>query len=89
MEAVTVADAIYALAEIAAGRTPERSRLLAGALALDTIRLRGGASQDVLDAAAGLELMATGGELDLDERGRIRAAHLADAVATINNEVGR
>ena len=86
---MTVADAIYSLAEIAAGRTQERSRLVAGALALDTIRLRGGASQDVLDAAASLELMATGGELDLDERGRIRAAHLADAVAMLTNEERR
>ncbi len=86
---MTVADAIYALGEIAAGRRPEQSRLLAGALALDTIRLRGAASRDVLDAAAGLELVATGGELDLDERGRIRAAHLANAVAMLNNEGGR
>jgi hypothetical protein len=86
---MTVADAAYALAEIAAGRTPERSRLLAGALVLDTLRLRGGASQDVLDAAAGLELVATGGVLDLDERGRTRAAHLADAVAMLNNEEAR
>jgi len=83
---VTVADAVYALDEIAAGRTPERSRLLAGALALDTISLRGDASRDVLDAAAGLELLATGRELELDEAGRKRAAHLAKAVAMINDE---
>jgi hypothetical protein len=83
---MAIADAVFALNEIAAGRTPDRSRLVAGALALDTIRLRGGASQDVLDAAAGLELLATGGTLDLDAQGRIRAAHLADIVATFNNE---
>lgn len=83
---MAIVDAVYALAEIAAGRTPERSRLVAGALALDTIRLRGGASQDVLDAAAGLELLATGGTLDLDAQGRIRAKHLADVVATLNNK---
>lgn len=78
---MTTGDAAYALAEIAAGRTPERSRLLAAALALDTIKRRGGASQDVLDAAAGLELLATGRELELDEAGRKRAAHLAAVVA--------
>lgn len=83
---MSLADAIYALTEIAAGRTPEQSRLVAGALALDTIGLRGGASQDVLDAAAGLNLMATGGTLDLDAQGRGRAKHLADAVAMLNIE---
>jgi hypothetical protein len=82
---MAIADGIYALNEIAAGRTPDRARLVAGALELDTIRLRGGASQDVLDAAAGLELLATGGTLNLDAQGRIRAAHLADVVAMLNN----
>ena len=83
---MAIADAVFVLNEIAAGRTPERSRLVAGALTLDTIRLRGGASQDVLDAAAGLEFMATGGTLDLDAQGRIRAKHMADVVATLNNK---
>jgi hypothetical protein len=40
-----LSDAVYALTELAAGRTPERSRLLAGALA---------------DAVAGLNAWATG-----------------------------
>ena len=82
---MSTADAVYALNEIAAGRTPEQSRLVAGALALDTIRLRGGASQDVLDAAAGLELLATGGTLDLDAQGRIRAKRMADVVVALKD----
>ena len=83
---MALTDAVYALNEIAAGRTPDRACLVAGALALDTIRLRGGASREVLDAAACLELLATGGTLDLDAQGRIRAKHLADVVATLNNK---
>jgi hypothetical protein len=46
-------DAVYALEEQAEGRTPERSCLLAGALALDTLVRRGEQDRDILDAAAG------------------------------------
>jgi hypothetical protein len=66
-------DAVYALEEQAAGRTPERSRLLAGALALDTLVRRGEQDRDILDAAAGLSALATGERFELDERGRARA----------------
>ena len=46
-----LADAVYALEELAAGRTPDRARLLAGALALDTLALRGATDREFLDAA--------------------------------------
>lgn len=74
---MTLLDAAYSLEELAAGRVPERSRLLAGALALDTLKLRGEASRDILDAAAGLEILARGGVLEFDAIGRTRAAQFA------------
>ena len=77
---MSLLDAAYALDEIAAGRTPDRARLLAGALALDTLKHQGKADRDVLDAGAGLEAIATGGSLDLDEAGLRRAHALAQAV---------
>lgn len=77
---MTLLDAAYCLDELAAGRIPDRTRLLTGALALDTLRLKGGADRDLLDAAAGLETLATGGTLDLSEAGQARAAFLAAAV---------
>jgi hypothetical protein len=79
-------DAIYALNELAAGRTPERSHLLAGAFALDTLRLSGNLDRDLLDAAAALNLIAGGGTLDLSEAGRSRAKFLAGAVRRINQQ---
>ena len=75
-----LADAVYALAELAAGRTPERSRLLAGALALDSLVQHGKPDRDLLDAAAGLNAFATGERPELDDRGRARAGHLATVV---------
>lgn len=77
---MSLRDAAYALGELAQGRAPERARLLAGALALDTLRLSGESDRDLLDAAAGLQTLATGGALDLDAEGRARAAALAAAV---------
>ena len=73
-EAATVLDAL------AAGSTPSRAELLAGALALNTLCLSVASDRDLLDAAAGLETLATGGTLDLDEAGRQRAAKLAARV---------
>ena len=75
-----LADAAYALDELAAGRQPERARLITGALALDTLCLQGSESRDLLDAAAGLKALATGGHLDLLPSGQARVAGLADAV---------
>jgi len=52
-------------------------------LALDTLRRAGGADRNMLDAAAALEALATGGAVDLDETGRARAAALAAAVRAL------
>jgi len=68
----------------AAGRPlTNRSQVIAGALALQTgtLDVR---SLDLLDAAAGLETLATGREMNLDQRGRDRAAHLAIVVAALD-----
>lgn len=80
---MTLHNAAYALDELAAGRMPERARLVAGALALDSPRLRGEADPKLLDAAPGLEMLATGGTLDLSADGRARAALLATAVRCV------
>ena len=73
-------NAARVLADQAAGRVPDRARLLSGALALDALQWSGEADRDILDAAAGLKRLATGGALDLDQVGRARAAALAAAV---------
>jgi hypothetical protein len=72
-------DAAEALDALAAGMAPDRARVIAGALALDAFRWTT-PSRDLLDAAAGLRIIATGGTLDLDEAGRARARQLAEAV---------
>ena len=77
---MSLLDAAYCLDEISVGRTPDRARLLAGALALHTRSLLGTADQSLLDAGAGLEALATGGKLELSEHGQARAAVLAALV---------
>jgi hypothetical protein len=76
-------DAAVALDDLAAGRAPDRARLLAGVLALDTLRRAGGADRDMLDAAAALEAIAAGGALGLNETDRARAGRLAAAVRAL------
>lgn len=73
-EAAAVLDAM------GAGRTPDPTDVLNAALILYTYCQRAEVTQDMLDAAAGLEIMATGGTLDLDEVGRRRATALAQVV---------
>ena len=73
-------DAAYCLDKLSVGRTPDRTRLLADALALHTRRLMGAANQNLLDAGAGLEALAAGDTLDLSEHGQARAAVLAALV---------
>jgi hypothetical protein len=73
-------DASHCLAELAAGRTPERLFVLTGALALDELRARTVFSRDLIDAAEGLAILARGGNLQLNEEGRERAAFLANLV---------
>jgi hypothetical protein len=55
-------------------RLPDRTHVLSGAL--DTHRRKGATGRGILDAAARMELMATGRGLDLDEARRARATHL-------------
>ena len=83
MNTTGLVDAASVLDDIATGRTPDRVRLLAGALALDTLRRAGGADRNMLDAAATLEEVATGGAVDPDETGRARAGALAAAVRAL------
>jgi hypothetical protein len=73
-------DAALVLDDLAAGRVPDRARLLSGASALDTLRSSGIAIRDMLDAAAGLKAIARGGSPYLDEAGRALAGALAVAV---------
>jgi hypothetical protein len=76
-------DAAHCLDALAAGETPDRVSLVVGALALDTVAAWGGGDRDLLDAAAGLNIIATGGSLDLDAAGRARAGVLAASVRAI------
>jgi hypothetical protein len=76
--------AVAALAALADGRVPDHPGVLIGALALKSLCDRNPSpSRDLLDAAAGLEIVATGGSLDLDAAGRARAAHFAALVRQI------
>ena len=78
---MSLLDAAFCLDELAAGHVPGRSQLLSGALALDTLCKRSRAAErELLDAAAGLNALATGGTLDLAPAGQARAALLAAAV---------
>ena len=65
---------------LAAGRTPDRADVLNAALVLSTYCQRTNADRDLLDAAHGLERLATGRTLDLDATGRQRATKLAQIV---------
>jgi hypothetical protein len=77
---MSLQDAVDVLCDLANARPVEnRSRLIAGALALSTATYSCD-DRDLADAAIGLEILATGGKLDLDETGRCRAAFLATVV---------
>ena len=78
---MTLLDAAYALDELAAGRTPDRARLLAGVRALDKVRAEDTAAvAHLLEAAAELHLVADGGTVNLTNNGRARCKVLAAAV---------
>ena len=68
-------EALFALAHAST-----RARLIAAALALDTLVRTTNAGRDLLDAAAGLQILATRGKLDLDDAGRSRARKFADTI---------
>jgi hypothetical protein len=63
--------------DLAAGRVPDSTALLVGAQALARLSASAPADRDLLDAAHGLKMLATGGTLELDEAGRVRAKTLA------------
>lgn len=81
-------DAAAVLEDQAAGRTPDRARVLAGALALDSLCQAGSADRDILDAAAGLRMLAEARTFDLDAEGRARAGRLAEAVRKAARAIG-
>ena len=73
-------DAAAVLDALASGRIPDRTAMLSAALDLNTYCHGIDASRDLLDAAAGLEALATARTLDLDATGRQRASKLAQIV---------
>lgn len=78
---LTLAAAV--LDDLAAGRSLGQSDAIAEALTLDTmVRTYPAPSRELLDAAAGLELLATG-RLDLDDVGRAHAGVLAQHVRSL------
>jgi len=80
---MSLQDAVDVLKDLANARpVNNRSRLICGALALNTLTWTSG-DRDLSDAAIGLEILATGGTLDLDELGRKRAAFLAKTVQAL------
>ena len=73
-------NAAAALDALADGIDPDRLQVLVGALALTTLLIRVSPDRDLLDAAAGLDTLATGRKLLLNREGRARAATLAARV---------
>jgi hypothetical protein len=78
-------DAAYALDEQAAGRKPEISRALSGAITLDTLFRRRALDADLQDAALCLERVVSEGTWHLDAGGRARAANLASITRAFAN----
>lgn len=77
---MSLQDALDVLSDLADARPiDDRRRLICSTLALSTLTWTCD-NRDLADAAIGLEILATGGTLDLDEQGRKRAAFLATAV---------
>ena len=75
--------AASALSDLAAGREPWRGNVISGALVLQTLMTRGELDRDLQDAALGLEALATGRPLRLDQAGRARASALATKVRNL------
>ena len=78
-------DAAYALDEQAAGRDPELSRVLSGAITLDTLSRRRALDADLQEAAFCLERVVTESNWNLDAEGRARAATLASMTRVFAN----
>ncbi len=81
---MSLADAAYALDELAAGRMPDQTRVIRGLEALDSLLLQSGREQALYDAAAILELfVSTGGTISPFEETRVRTVAVADAVRRV------
>jgi hypothetical protein len=74
--------AVEVLNAQAEGLAVNRSQLISAALSLRAATVDS-SDPDLLDAAVGLECLATGGELNLNEVGRRRAGQLAKKVAVL------
>jgi hypothetical protein len=61
--------AVAALEALAQGHAPDQAAVLAGALALESLCVVGGAARETLDAAAGLKVLTSGGTLELGDAG--------------------
>ena len=77
---MTLLAAATALDALAAGLEPARGDVISGALVLQTLIHAGKGDRDLQDAALGLEAVATGRPLNLDQVGQARAAFLAKKV---------
>ena len=80
---MTLITAAAALDALAAGEEPSRGDVISGALVLQTLMMRGDLDRDLEDAAFGLEAVATGRPLNLDQVGRARASDLAAKVRAL------
>ncbi|WP_426132152.1 hypothetical protein [Pseudomonas sp. DWP1b1] len=69
--------AIEVFNDLAAGRVPNKSSVIAGALSLEFAALEY-SSGDYDQAYQGLRLLACGGSFDLDDLGRARCAYFAE-----------
>ena len=70
---------------LATGGVLDRTALLDAALAMNTYCSNRHPNRDMLDVAAGLEALATGGTLGLDAAGRQRAAKLATILRQVSS----
>lgn len=78
---MSLANAVFALEELAEGRIPDQDRVLRGLNALDPFLLQSGRDQALHDAASMPEIrLATGGTASMLTEARARAAAMAAAV---------
>ncbi len=82
-------DAAYSLEEQAAGRVPEFSRLLSGAITLDTLFQRRSLDPDLQDAALRLEQLVREGASELDSWDPPRTAALAEKIRILAESYAR
>jgi hypothetical protein len=77
---VSLIDAAFALDDLASGRVPDRSQLIAGAFALDALYGQRQIDRDLEEARIALRLLAAAGPLESNQVGPARAALLAALV---------